>query len=124
MCLHILVKIFCGIFCRRESHLVNIFDRNTLNAGETVNARFQLDKSFVDCRILHPEASANKHYHHRQKRWPDRWNKIKESMRSWGVYGFHFFSSTISFFVHSHTKTNVSCGKVASKNIPLPENLA
>ena len=41
-------------------------------------------------------------------------------MRSWGVWGFHFFSSTISFF-HSHTKTNV-CGKVASINLSLSEN--
>ena len=59
MCLNLLIKISCCSFCRWKRYPVSIFSRDTLNAGEKVNARFQRYQSFVCCFILHPETSAN-----------------------------------------------------------------
>ena len=89
-CAYILVMIFCTMFCRRRSHLVKIFSRDTLNAVKTVKARFLCDESFVCCFIRHPENPAGENQHNGNNRWLHRWNKIKESMRFWWVERFHF----------------------------------
>ena len=60
MCLNLLIKISCCSFCWWKRYPVRIFSRDTLNAGEKVDARFQPDQSFICCFILHPETSADK----------------------------------------------------------------
>ena len=110
MRLNLLIKISCCTFCWWKRYPVSIFSRDTLNAGEKVNARFQ---RYQSCLLFHSSPRDIR----RQKLLQQKGTMVWVTEQNQGVDEI-LRSSRISFLQLAnrpmHMKTEVS-GKLASK---------